>query len=168
MRQIRPDCSLQLPTVTVEETEEYAIVRDGYGKTVRNWKHRMSTPDWIDFLIKTPADWEAHKYRAAWNSSRVDWEAARRTYAEGRAEGKFMYYVGAISWDATLPLIGPEAMLYALADNPAWVRDMYQAQADLYLAGARGADGGRVRVRWRVGLRRHGLPVRPVLLAAHV
>lgn len=141
MRQIRPDFSFQLPRVTVEETDEYTIVRDEYGKTIKNWKHRMSTPDWIDFLVKTPADWEEHKPLLQWDDSRVDWEATRRAYQEARSEGRFVYYAGAISWDATLPLIGPEAMLYALADNPAWVRDMYQAQADLYLAGAEALMG---------------------------
>jgi uroporphyrinogen decarboxylase len=136
MTEIRPDTTLRLPVLTLEETDEYTIVRDSYGTTVKNWKHATSTPGWLGHTIKTRADWEEHKGRTRWESDRVNWEAARRAYEEGRARGLFIYYAGAISWDATLPMIGAEAMLYAMADDPAWIHEMYQAMADLYLAGA--------------------------------
>lgn len=134
--QLRPDTSLRLPTVVLEETDEHTIVRNSNGTTVKNWKHATSTPGWLDHLVKTRADWEEYKVRAQWDRSRVDWPAVRRAYEEGRRRNLFIVYAGAISWDATLPVVGAEAMLYAMVDDPDWIRDMYQTYADIYLAGA--------------------------------
>jgi len=136
MAGLRPDTTLRFPTITLEETDEFTIVRDGNGTTVKNWKNAMSTPGWLDHIVKAREDWEEHKWRAAWDRNRVDWGEANRSYEDARARGLFTYYEGAISWDATLPIVGAEAMLYAMADDPAWVHDMFQTMADLYLAGA--------------------------------
>ena len=136
MLPIRPDTTLRLPRIVIEETEEYTIVRDENGTTVKNWKKATSTPGWLDHVIKSREDWEEHKWRAEWDSDRVDWEEAHRSYEQGREEGLFIYYSGAICWDATLPIIGAETMLYAMADDSDWIRDMYQTVTDLYLAGA--------------------------------
>jgi len=136
MAEIRPDTSLRLPVVRIEDNDEYSVVRDANGTTVKNWKQSTSTPGWIDHLIKTRADWEEYKALAQWDRSRIDWGAARRSYAAARDRDRFVYYSGAICWDATLPLIGAEAMLYAMADDPGWVSDMYATMTDLYLTGA--------------------------------
>lgn len=136
MLEIRPDLTLQFPIITIEDTDEYIIIKDSYGTTIKNWKRATSTPGWLGHVIKTRTDWEEHKWRTEWGRNRVDWEPARKTYEEGRARGQFIYYSGAICWDATLPIIGAETMLYAMADDPEWVRDMYNTLTDLYLAGA--------------------------------
>lgn len=133
---LRPDTSLRLPTFVLEETPEYTVVRDANGTTVKNWKYSTSTPGWIDHEIKTRAGWEALRGLAAWDSDRVDWPAFAAHYAAARRSDKFVYYSGAISWDATLPLVGAEALLYALAEDPGWVADMFAVMGDLYLAGA--------------------------------
>lgn len=134
--EIRPDTSLRLPRVVIEDADEYSIVRDQNGTTLKNWKTSTSTPGWLDHIIKTRVDWEEYRGRAQWNSDRVDYPAVEAKYCAARRRDKFIIYSGALSWDATLPLIGAETMLYAMVDDPAWVADMYQVMADLYLAGA--------------------------------
>ncbi len=134
--EIRPDTSLRLPTRTVEDTDDYTVVLDHNGATLKTWKQGNSALGFLDFTIKSRADWEEYKPRAMWDSKRVDWAAAHEAYATSRRRGQFICYSGAISWDATLGLIGAEAMLYAMIEDPAWIADMYQTMADLYLDGA--------------------------------
>ena len=65
MQPIAPDLSFRFPTILVEETDEYTIVRDKNGSRVKNWKHSTSTPGWMGHIIETRADWEEHKGRLA-------------------------------------------------------------------------------------------------------
>ena len=51
------DVSLRLPVETLEETEEYTVVRDANGATKRTWRHATSVPEYVDFVVKTPEDW---------------------------------------------------------------------------------------------------------------
>ena len=111
MLQIRPDLTLRFPTVTVEDTDEYTIVRDYNGALVKNWKHSTSTPGWLDHAIKTRADWEEHKWRLAWEGSRIDWDAARRSYEQGRSRGQFIYYAGAICWDGAVKAVSADGTM---------------------------------------------------------
>lgn len=133
---IRPDTSLRLPTTILEKTPEYTLVRDSNGATVKSARDGTFPSGAIEHLVKTREDWEEVKLRLCWDSGRVDWEAARSAYAEGRARGQYIVYGGAISWDAALPLLGTQAQLYAMVDDPAWLHDMFQTLTDICLAGA--------------------------------
>lgn len=136
MMQIRPDLTLRFPVEMVSDTAEFTIVRDSNGALVKNWKHSTSTPGWLDHAIKTRADWEEHRWRVAWDKSRVDWDDARRAFEAGRLRGRFIYYAGAICWDGAVKAVSAETLLYGMMDDPAWIRDMFTAYTDLYLAGA--------------------------------
>jgi uroporphyrinogen decarboxylase len=142
MLHIRPDTTLRLPEETLEETAEYSVIRDANGTTIKRWKDLTFPGGPVDHLIGNRADWEEHKWRARWDRKRVDWRAARRAYVGGRARGQFIVYSGAICWDAALPIVGPETLLYAMADDPKWVGDMFETLTDLCLAGAEEMLGG--------------------------
>jgi len=73
----------KFPVETVEETEEYTLIRNSDGVLAKNWKHATSTPEWAEFSIRTRADWEEHKHEMVWTGEGVDWEAMRA--AERRA-----------------------------------------------------------------------------------
>jgi hypothetical protein len=72
------DETLQLPAECLEETEAYRITKGPDGAIVKNWTAMSSTPEMIDFSIKTRADWEELKPRMAWNDRRVNWEGQRQ------------------------------------------------------------------------------------------
>jgi uroporphyrinogen decarboxylase len=136
MMQIRPDLTLRFPTETLTDAPEFTIVRDSNGALVKNWKHSTSTPGWLDHAIKSRADWEEHKWRIEWDKDRVDWNDAQRSYDAGRRQGRFIYYAGAICWDGAVKAVSAETLLYGMADDPAWIQEMFAAYTDLYLAGA--------------------------------
>ncbi|MCL1887295.1 MAG: uroporphyrinogen decarboxylase family protein [Kiritimatiellaeota bacterium] len=44
----------------IEDLGDSRIYRDGFGVVCQAWKNRSNIPHYIDFTLKTPADWEEH------------------------------------------------------------------------------------------------------------
>lgn len=130
------DTSFQLPTETVEETDEYTIVRNSNGALVKNWKHKTSTPEMIDFTIKDRASWEEHKPLLAMNDSRVDWTGGLDACRRERERGMFVYYSAAMGYDKTQGIVGSERLLVAMAEQPDWPKDMFDASVQILIDAA--------------------------------
>jgi uroporphyrinogen decarboxylase len=133
--------SLRIPDRTVEETEEYRIFIGGDGQTIKNWKHATSTPEYIDFMVKTRADWEEHKHLLEWEASRIDVEAVKKAIADAEAKGLWISFNGAFGYDRVQSLIGSERLLMAMAEDPDWVQDMFDTVAALYCTSLEAAMG---------------------------
>ena len=129
------DLSLQLPHVVLEETETYTIYRDANGATRRSFKDHESTPELIDFTVTSRELWEEYKPRLAWNDSRVDWENGLAANKALREQGKFVTYNGAFGYDGTQAMVGSERLLLAMAEDPAWVKGMFDSAVDLLIQG---------------------------------
>ncbi len=127
------DLSLQLPQEVVDETEEYTIVRNADGALVKNWKHKTSTPELLDFLLKDRRTWEEYKHRLQMNDSRINWEAVRQTYENARKKGKFVVMGGAIGYDRMAMVIGPTNLLMAIVEDPEWVREVFETSVQLFI-----------------------------------
>ena len=130
-----PDISFQFPHETVEETETYTIYRDANGNTRRSFKDHESTPELIDFTIRNRRIWEEHKPRLAWNDKRVDWENWLKTNREARERGAFVCLSCAIGYDRTQGIVRSDHLLMAIADDPAWVKDMFETTVDMVITG---------------------------------
>ena len=128
---IGADTSFRFPAETVEDTDEYVVARDANGALRRNWKHATSTPECIDFLIKTQADWNEHRPRLAMSRDRIDFENGLKSQAAVRESGQLWCYSGAIGYDKTQGIVGSQNLLVAMLDNPGWVYEMFMAGADL-------------------------------------
>ena len=125
------DVTLQLPSQSLEETDEYWIAKGSDGAVIKNWKGRSSTPEMIDFTIKTRADWEAVKPRMLWNETRVDWPGQRKAYEEAQRKGLFTFGSFYTGFTRTCDMCGTDAVLMAMADDPGWVLDMMMTRAEL-------------------------------------
>ncbi|NLO73318.1 MAG: hypothetical protein GX100_04305 [candidate division WS1 bacterium] len=123
--------SFRFPTETLEETEEYTITRDGNGTVSKTWKHKESTPLWLDYTIKTPEAWHEHKPRLEWSSDYVDWEAAKAMQARCQENGRWFYYACAFGFNRFDIIVGGERLLMAMATDPDWVQDMFDTWAEL-------------------------------------
>jgi uroporphyrinogen decarboxylase len=130
------DTSLQLPTETVEDTDEYVINRNANGALVRNWKHRTSTPEMIDFTITTPEIWKEHRPRLAWNDSRIDLKGLRERHKKATEQGKFRVYGAPMGYDKTQGIVGSERLLISTVESPEWASDMFSATVDILMEGA--------------------------------
>lgn len=125
------DDSLQLPSKTLDETEETVVSIGADGATVKNWKTQASTPELLDFTIKSRADWEEYKPRLTWNETRVDWVSRRLQYDEARRKG--LFYTASIYTGFTriCDMCGTDRVLMAMLDDPEWIQDMLLTRARL-------------------------------------
>jgi uroporphyrinogen decarboxylase len=101
---------------------------------VRNWKGRTSTPELIDFTVSSPARWAELRPRMAYNDRRVDWAGARAGYERARAKGLFVYLSWGPGFTKVCNMVGPERCLMAMVEDPAWVKDMFMADAQVCAA----------------------------------
>ena len=136
MKEFGFDASFQLPQEKMEETDEYTLVRNSDGALVKTWKHAITTPGWVDFLIKDRSDWEEYKSRMTMNSSRVDWEKEFVRCNKAREQGFWVRLVAAIGYDRVQTIVGSEQLLIAMMENPDWVKDMFSTVAELVIHAA--------------------------------
>ena len=151
------DTTPSFPVKVVEENEEYILETTPYGGVRRNHKNYSSTPEIVDYHCKNRGDWERIKKRLKASRKRVDWEgkwlagiaedergeesilkAAQLDWRTGlpgcrkaREQGKFTCYTVGVGYDKIQSYVGTEQLLIAIATDPNWVRDMYEADADL-------------------------------------
>ena len=155
-----PDTSPRLPIAVVQETDEYIVHRTPYGGLRRDHKDYATTPEIIDYPCKSREDWERIKGRLTPSRERVDWEGSwlagnaddtrgqesvlergRRDWRRGlpgcrqaREQGRFVCYNVMVGYDKLQFYVATEQLLMAIATEPDWVRDMYEADANLAIA----------------------------------
>ena len=133
IRTIGLDNSFGYPWQEIERTEEYVITRDSWGLLSKNWVDHRSTPELLDFAIKSRAQWDQEKSRLTPDPARVDWDGVRRDHAALRAQDKFVCLAAIPGYEATWKKIGPEALLMAIAEEPDWVIEMYEYDAEMLI-----------------------------------
>ncbi len=137
------DLSLGMETEVIEDTDEYTIAWNANGALHRNFKHSTSTPECLDFRIKTSADWFARKQEMAIGRERINWEAGLAGMRAARDKGLWFPYRAATGYDKTQGICGSERLLIAMAQEPEWAADMYMTAADMIVTTAQlMIDGG--------------------------
>jgi uroporphyrinogen decarboxylase len=125
------DITLQLPSATIEENEDYIIARNSDGAVTKHWKKSTSTPELIDFLITDRKKWEEYKDHAKYNESRVNFESAMTAYKNSLASGHPFQYFSGVGYDWWQRIVGPINMLMGMMDDPEWIKEMLSANAEL-------------------------------------
>ena len=151
------DTSPRFPVKTVEENEEYITKTTPEGGLRRDHKDYSTTPQIIDYPVKSRDDWERIKERLKPDRDRVDWKgswlagtkeddrglgsiletgrADQRLglpgFRKARKQGKFIVYAAAFGYDRIQSYVHSEQLLTLIATDPDWVRDMYETDAQL-------------------------------------
>jgi len=73
------------PRRTIEETADFKIERDGFGRTLKLDKRTATIPLPMDFPVKTMDDWLSIKPHYAWRDGRVDDQAVAEAAAQREA-----------------------------------------------------------------------------------
>ncbi len=136
------DTTLRMEPQVVEETDEYTIAWNANGALRKNFRHSTSTPECIDFKIKTSADWYAFKQDLEIGRDRINWEAGLASLRAAREKGLWFPYRAATGYDKTQGICGSERLLIAMAQEPDWAADMYMTAADMIVETARLMIGG--------------------------
>jgi uroporphyrinogen decarboxylase len=109
------------------------VYRDGNGVICHAWKRQSSIPHYIDFTLKTPADWEHHyKWRLQPDDARVKPPAELAAHLkEVEARGlPIMFGTGSLmGW--IRDWMGVENLAYFMHDHPDVFKDMVDTIADL-------------------------------------
>ena len=119
----------------LEETPEYIISTTSWGETRKSWRTMTSTPQSLDFVIKTPDDWQQAKKLMTPSKERIPWDYLKNNYAEWRHEEALIMFNINFGFDITHSyMLGMEPMLIALIEDPDWCKDMFTHQLNVALA----------------------------------
>ena len=129
------DLSPRFEHKLIEETDEYRIEKTSWGATMKNWKHAASTPEFLDFEIKSADDWKRFKERMQPSDDRIDWNWLKENYPRMRKEGQWIEGGLWFGFDITHAwAVGTERVLMAMATDPGWIVDMWNTELDLSIA----------------------------------
>ena len=129
------DTSPRYPERVVEETDTYRTTATKWGATLRNWTHAASTPEFLDFTIKTSDDWRAAKARMTPTSDRVPWDRLKANYRAWREQGAWIEAGFWFGFDVTHSwTVGTERVLVAMIEDPEWMKEMFNHELDMCIA----------------------------------
>lgn len=112
----------------LEETEQYRVVRQGYGETVRILKDvpPPAMPQWISYALQSRADWEAFRERLGTNHEELyGTELARQAAESATRDYPLGLWVGS-SYGYLRDLWGVSALSYLFYDDPALIEEMIE------------------------------------------
>lgn len=132
---IRVDNSPRYPQQVIEETDEYTVTTTSWGVTLKNWKHIASTPQFIDFIIRSPDDWRKAKERMVPSSDRIPWDLLKTNYRKWREQGAWIEGLLWFGFDVTHSFaVGTERLLVALVEEPEWCSEMFNHFLDVNIS----------------------------------
>jgi uroporphyrinogen decarboxylase len=132
---IEIDTSPRFETKVIEETDTYRIERDSWGITKKNFKPISATFEHLDHMVKDRASWQIARARMTPASDRIDWAALERDYRGWRERGAWIIAAPWFGYDiVNARMCDTATILYAMADDPEWVKDMCNHGCDMTLA----------------------------------
>lgn len=132
---IQPDNSPRFDEILLEKNETHKVYTTKWGATQKELIGEDTTPEFLDFKIKTREDWEEAKKRILPTKDRIDWNYLKQNYQKWVDEG---YWKVANLWfgfDVTHSwMCGTENILMALIEEPEWCVDMFETLLDTHIA----------------------------------
>ena len=117
------------PGRVIEDTPEYRVERDGYGRTTKLCKSAATIPLPLDYPVKNMDDWLRLKPHFLFHPSRVDVAALAKAKA-ARADGALVVAHIFGGFNSVRELMGEEGACLAYYDAPELVRDILQTLGD--------------------------------------
>jgi len=127
--------NLDFEPVTLEETEETILQKDGNGAMLRRHKQHDSTPEHVDFTVRDRATWEEYgkPFLIDLDRRRIPFEGYRQAKAYAAEKQRFYAWSGVAPFEQMHPICGHEYMLMGMAEDPEWVQDMVNTYVDMTL-----------------------------------
>jgi len=125
------DTTPQFPVEVIREDARYIVERNSFGGIRRNHRDYSTTPEIIDWPVKSREDWEKIKPRLRPHDRRVDWVSGLSVFQRERSRGRFITYNAAVGYDKIQSYVASPQLLRAVIKDPDWVTDMYETDANL-------------------------------------
>lgn len=113
-----------------EETDEYRIVRDIDGVIVKDFKHKSSIPQHIEYGLKGRGEIDEYLKRLQYSEERLpqNWSQIAQEY--GASDNLIIMYCGSMmgcirNW------MGVEGLAMTLYDDPDMIRELVDATSDM-------------------------------------
>ena len=130
------DLSPRFPVKVIEKNEEYIITTTPMGGVRKNHRDYSTTPEIIDYPVKTKDDWKEIKKRLKPDFTRIDWATGLANNKTAIEEGKFVCFSAACGYDALQSYMKSDQLLITIAEDPEWVKDMVMTLAELIIVTA--------------------------------
>ena len=143
------DTSLRMECKTLEEHGEYTVLKDSYGFTVKKFKDKSGSMQFIDHVTKDMDDWDRLKHRMVFDSadtSRMDslsyfihhtpyptWDGYKKIYDKFRKRQKYILYACYGVWEATWRHHGFEQTMMDAALCPDKIAEMFTYHTNMVL-----------------------------------
>lgn len=108
------DLSPRFPTKVIEKNERCVVAVDSCGGIRRSFRDGSTTPEVIDWPIKSKKDWPKIKERLFPDYTRVDWATGLSNVRRAHEEGKFVAYLAAMGYDHLQGYLKSEELLIAM------------------------------------------------------
>lgn len=129
------DPSFGLPERVLEQTAEYRVTVDRYGKTLKTWVNSSHPPAMLAPALRTWDEWNRLKPTLAPTADKLNNPAAEADYRAARAAGHCTIITPAEPmWFVVHLTMGFEEGLMAMAAQPDLVADMVSTYSDYLLA----------------------------------
>ena len=139
------DTTPQLPQKILSRDETYTVRTTSYGQTI---KHQTGVPNpyqTLEHPIKTKDDWKRIRSRLEAKEDRLirfesklnqwlDWDRALEHYRNWQTSGNYIAYCDQVGFGLLHRYLGVEGTLIAMAEDPAWVKEMALFHADLLIS----------------------------------
>ncbi len=121
---------LDFEPVTVEETDETILVRDGNQALLRRHKLHSSTPEHVDFAVRDRDTWNEYiKSKLSVCKERINIDAYKEAKEKAAAQDRFFCWAGVNVFELIHPVCGHEHFLMGMALDPEWIQDMVNTYA---------------------------------------
>lgn len=126
-----PDLTPRFPVKVIEKNEEFLITTTSFGGKRKNHRDYSTTPEIIDWPIKTKEDWKEIKKRLAPDIKRINWATEIQNNTSAYEEGKFLCFSFTSGYDALQYYMKAEQILITMAEDPGWIKEMIMTIAEL-------------------------------------
>ena len=121
----------------IEETDEWKVVKNGNGASLKWWKHKSGTPEHIAFDMSSRKIWERDfrphlpgTSRKRMTQEKIDDTA--EALAKHRTGERWTHYGHQFIWENMRASLGDFSLYENLLLDPGWIRDFCRVYTDLY------------------------------------
>jgi uroporphyrinogen decarboxylase len=121
----------------IEETDEWRIVRNGSGASLKWWKEKPGTPEHIGFLMASREVWEKDYRPHVVGSARKRIpddaiKSSRDKLEKDRKDKIWSHYGNLFIWEGMRQSLGDICLYESLLLDPDWIHDYCRVYTDLY------------------------------------
>ena len=120
----------------VEETDQWKVVRNGAGASLKWWKNQSGTPEHMDFRMTSREVWE-RDYRPhllELDRGRLNIEGTKAGLAKRREQGLWVHYGHLFVWENMRQSLGDICLYESMALDKGWIHDYNRVHTDFFKA----------------------------------